>query len=404
MRRSSLATMIEALEGRRLLSAAAIGLEPLVASPLAAVAVAATPAGHGVTLNLTAGQPFSGALGTFTGISPAREAGLHISASVHWGDGTAASPGDFSIDSAGTISVSGTHTYAKAGKHAISVSIIGRPIAKPGQPTPTYVVLLGTIHSKAVIVAATTTTTAAASVISGGGVTLHEAPGVKFTASVGTFITIAPATGLKASITWGDGTSSIRTPKAIGVIGIDQIQFEVDGTHTYAKAGTYPIHVTVYKPGPTPTTITKLIATIDSTAIVAKATSLNLAGTITGKYSLAPTAVDLGAGYVFNGTGTAGAMGKVSLQGTVFIPGFVATGQAHGTLTLTAVSPSASAVLSTVTLAVTGPTQAGFGPFPSTLNYTITGGTGALSGATGTGTIAVTLATGQAFTFVITSA
>jgi hypothetical protein len=391
---------IEVLEGRRLLSASAITLEPIASSRAAAAAVTVAPAGHGVTLNLIAGQPFSGSLGTFTGITPAREARFTISAIVHWGDGSAASAGDVSIDSAGTISISGSHTYARAGRHPIAVSILGRPVAQAGRPAPKVVVLLGIIHSKAVIGAATTS---APPVNSTGGVTLQEAPGVAFTASIGTFITLAPATNLQASVTWGDGSSSNGTVKADGVIGIDEIQFEVDGTHTYANVGTYPIHVVVYKPGPTPTSVARLITTIDSTAIVASATSLSLNGTITGKYSLAPTAITIGPGYIFTGTGTAGVMGNVSAQASVFGPPFQTTGQPQGTLTLTAVGPSATPVASTVTLAVTGPTQSSSAPFPSTLNYVITAGTGTFAGATGIGTIAVTLGAGQSFTFVITS-
>jgi hypothetical protein len=389
---------IEVLEGRRLLSATVITPAPMFSSRAAVAAVTVAPAGHGVTLNLIAGQPFSGSLGTFTGITLGREARFTISAIVHWGDSSAASAGDVSIDAAGTISVSGSHTYARAGRHPIAVSILGRPVGQAGRPAPNVVVLLGIIRSKAVI-----GTTTAPPVNSTGGVTFHEAPAVEFTASVGTFITLAPATNLQASITWGDGTSSIGTVTSAGVIGIDEIQFEVDGTHTYANVGTYAIHVVVYKPGPTPTSVTRLITTVDSTAIVASATSLSLSGTLTGTYNLAPTAVDVGAGYVFTGTGTAGGMGNVSAQGTVFLPGFITTGHAHGSLTLNAVGPSATAVASTVIIAVTGPAEAGFGPFPSTLDYIITDGTGTFAGAAGSGTIAVTLGAGQTFTFVITS-
>jgi hypothetical protein len=74
-----------------------------------------------------------------------------------------------------------------------------------------------------------------------------------------------------------------------------------------------------------------------------------------------------------------------------------------GTLTLTQTSPSASPVLNSVTLKLIGPIQAGPGTFPTTLTYTIASGTGAFAGATGSGTIAVTLNSDMTFTFVITS-
>jgi len=237
----------------------------------------------------------------------------------------------------------------------------------------------------------------------GQGVTLHETARVKFTASLGTFITIAPGTNLHATIDWGDGRRSLGTVKAIGVIGIDEINFEVDGTHTYLRRGTYTIHVTVTQPSPTATSPVRHVANITSTAIVSRKTVL-LNGTIEGTYLLAPTIPDIGATYVFNGTGTAGDLGPVAAHALVTLPGFIVSGHATGTLTLDSISASPVASGS-VTLRLTGPTESGFGPFPSTLAFVITGGTGAFAGATGSGTIAVTLggATANSFTFVITS-
>lgn len=251
------------------------------------------------------------------------------------------------------------------------------------------------------------------SVSMGQGVTLHEKAGVSFTASVGTFVTLAPGTNLHAYIRWGDGTASQGVVKADGVIGLDQIQFEVDGIHTYRQGGTFPILVTVYQSGPPGSLVpVRLITTIKSTAIVA-ARNVALDGTITGKYSLAPVAAIYGGGYVFNGTGTAGDLGAVSAHGLVLLgpPGSpvpVASPTplgASGTLTLTSTGPSASAVLNSVTLSLTAPVATGSttSTFPATLHYTITGGTGRFARATGTGTIAVTLNPDMTFSFVITS-
>ena len=234
------------------------------------------------------------------------------------------------------------------------------------------------------------------------GITLHEKAGVQFTAALGTFVTSAPATNLQANIGWGDGTNSKGTLNPIGVVGIDEIRFEVDGTHTYRKAGAYPIRVMVIEPGPTPTTLVRLVATFHDRAIVVSKQTL-LTGSISGKYGLAPTIPDIGARYVFDGTGTAGDLGSVSAHGLVSLPGFISTGNATGTLTLTQVGPSASPVNNSVTLRLTGPTEAGFGPFPSTLSYTITSGTGAFGGAAGSGSIAVTLNSDLTFSFAITS-
>jgi len=245
------------------------------------------------------------------------------------------------------------------------------------------------------------------------GVTLHEKAGVSFTAGVGTFTTAAPAEKLIASIAWGDGTTSKGVIVPLPNAGIVPL-YEVDGTHTYQKAGNFLIKVTVVQPGPTPMLPTsvgspiKLIASWYSHAIVVGKNVL-LDGTIKGTYSLAPTAFTLGAGYVFNGTGTAGDLGNVNAHGVVFIPAVSPTaasitgGRAFGTLTLTQVGPQASAVVNSVTLSLVGPPQAVTDGFPSTLTYKITGGSGLYAGATGTGTIAATLNSDGTFSFVLTS-
>jgi len=218
---------------------------------------------------------------------------------------------------------------------------------------------------------------------------LDELKGVKFTADLGNFVILAPGTGLKATINWGDGTQSKGVLKSDGPVGIDEISYEVDGTHKYKNAGDYTIEVTVIQSGPGPTTPVRLIASFSDTAIVARGNTL-LNGAISGTYSAAPTAVTVGAEYIFNGTGTAGDLGAVGAKGEVTLPGPAASGTATGTLTLTSIS--ASAVNSgSVTLKLTGATQSSVGTFPATLDYVITGGTGAFEGASGVGTIAVIL-------------
>lgn len=239
----------------------------------------------------------------------------------------------------------------------------------------------------------------------GQGVTLNENVGVPFTASVGTFVTIAPATNLRARISWGDGSTSRGTLTPLGIVGIDQVKLEVDGTHTYRRPGTFDNKVTVFRIAPTSLAATspaRVIAAFKSTAVVAgKLTRLD--GKITGTYTLAPTAADIGAGYVFTGTGTAGDLGAVSAHAFVTTPGFIATGHATGTLTLTQTGPFANALLNSVTLSLTGPAEPGFGPFPGTLSFKIVSGTGAFAGATGAGTVGVILNADRTFAFVLTS-
>jgi hypothetical protein len=251
------------------------------------------------------------------------------------------------------------------------------------------------------------------------GVTLHEVAGVPFTAPVGSFTAATNATGLHAAIMWGDGTpaSDGKIVAASPTSSTATTRYSVVGTHIYASAGTFPITAVVTQSlGPPGSAApVRLVAVIHSSAIVTPAKSnVKLDGTITGTYSLAPTSVLLGALYLFNGTGPAGDMGPVQATGRVQLPPpilttpqiLTSTGRfATGTLTLTSISASPLPGGS-VTLQLISPSPvASSGPFPKVLNYTVTGGTGAFAGATGSGTIDVALdPTGLKFTFTIHSA
>ena len=114
---------------------------------------------------------------------------------------------------------------------------------------------------------------------------------------------------------------------------------------------------------------------------------------LSGHYSLGHGVPDVGATYAFTGAGKSASLGPVDMTGSIQLPGFIATGQATGQLTL-------SSARGTLTLTVSGSSQKGFGTMPRALTYSISGGTGAYSTATGTGQITVTLsARRQAFTF-----
>ncbi|HLJ97468.1 MAG TPA: PKD domain-containing protein, partial [Gemmataceae bacterium] len=93
--------------------------------------VVATPAGF----SLTAGAPFSGAVATFMdpGGAEAND-GSHYSASINWGDNSAAAIGSISLNGS-TFSVNGTHTYAAANSYSITVTISheGNPILVQSQ-------------------------------------------------------------------------------------------------------------------------------------------------------------------------------------------------------------------------------------------------------------------------------
>ncbi len=360
---------IEILEDRRLLSTSlgAGAVSQIMATPAATV-LAPSVKTYGVTLHLQAGQSFAGYLGDVAGVHVDTKTDK-LSASINWGDHTQPGQGTVTISASGNINVSGGHTYSTAGDYSIAITVSAAPIPVTGQPTPTHVLLVGAIKSTALVAGASVT-----------GVEIAETATVPFTATVGSFQIAAPGKGLSATINWGDGTSTAATLKAEGNTGL--VRIDVDGTHTYAKPAEYAIHIVVFQKAGS---ASRQVASISSKAVV---TSL-----ISGAYEVTGSASDAGATYHFTGTGTTGSL-PLTFTGSVTLPGLVASGSAAGKLTLKTSAGS-------VTFTVTGPVEKGFGPFPSTLRFVVSGATGAFVGSAGSGTIAVALNTVEQ-TFVFT--
>ncbi len=242
---------IERLESRRLLSGVvghAVWIAPF---PTAAAVVPAVPTVNGPTLYAKAGVPFSGVVGFYA--SPVLDPPLKYSATVNWGDGGTSdatlSYGQYHGQYGYLISA--THTFAKAGIYSVKTTLVEGPI-NPLMGLPTR--LVEYIADKAIVVCST-------------GVPIIESVGKKFTADLGTFLTIAPGTNLSATINWGDGSSSQGTLTSIGVQGIDEIKFKVTGTHTYKTVGVYSIKIVVNLGSPIAANPV-VVATIHSFAIV----------------------------------------------------------------------------------------------------------------------------------------
>jgi hypothetical protein len=73
------------------------------------------------TVNATAGKPFSGVVGTFSDADPQANA-RDFTATINWGDGHLTN-GTITANAQGGFDVSGTNTYATAGKFAIAVDV-----------------------------------------------------------------------------------------------------------------------------------------------------------------------------------------------------------------------------------------------------------------------------------------
>jgi len=115
-----------------------------------------------------------------------------------------------------------------------------------------------------------------------------------------------------------------------------------------------------------------------------QAKALVLSGTLHGAYVFNHLNPDTGGTYQFGVEGNITPLGQTGDSGRIQTTGFIATGRATGTLTIAA--PKGS-----LKLQLTGPVQGGFGALPSALSYTITSGTRSYRGATGSGSMVVTL-------------
>jgi hypothetical protein len=161
---------------------------------------------------------------------------------INWGDGTTSTGAAVKIAPSGAsllgavFTVSATHSYNAVGNQLITTTI-----TDVGGSTTSAVSSCTMAVSVAKLVDTTFPVTGTK------GVRLVNVP-------VATFVDLAgPATIDKftATIDWGDGKH-----RSLGTIflGGDGTTFIVTGSHTYAKAGPYPVHVTIRDAGGVRTT------------------------------------------------------------------------------------------------------------------------------------------------------
>jgi hypothetical protein len=152
-----------------------------------------------------------------------------FSGTINWGDGTTTvfTSADVTANGAGAFTVNGTHQYAEEGSYAPTVTINddgGSKATDTGSAT-----------------------VADAPLTASGVPTLNAAVGTSTGAiEVASFTDANPNTSLsdfKATIDWGDGTTST------GTITENNGVFSVDGSHTYGHYGHYSAGVSISDTG-----------------------------------------------------------------------------------------------------------------------------------------------------------
>lgn len=238
---------VEPLESRQLLSVSAAAVKLIPTLP------------HHATIQETEGASFSSAtVATFT----ADSSGTYT-ASINWGDKSAASTGTVVSTASGSYSVEGSHDYTKYGTYTITVKITN-------QSDKT-----STVFSTAKVADAPLTATPIA---------ISAVRNVAFSGDVATFVdadpnaVATPKPTETAIINWGDGTSSAGTITQATTGG----PFTVSGKHTYSVAKTFTVTVTIHDPGGAKATATTA-AVVSPPAPV---TTPSLIGDYTGKVKI----------------------------------------------------------------------------------------------------------------------
>src|SRR5579871_817712 len=200
-------------------------------------AVSASPS---VGFNAMEGSAVSNQqLATF--VDPAgAEALASYSASINWGDGTAATTGGISF-SGSAFTITGSHTYAEEGSYTVTVTIN---------------------HETSTTQTVTSTATVSDPAVAANGIGVNAVLSTSFTSAVATFTdpgSLEVLGDYSATINWGDST-----PATTGTLALTNGIVTVSGSHAYTSTGSFTVTTTIHHDTATPTTVT-------STAMVGNA-------------------------------------------------------------------------------------------------------------------------------------
>ncbi len=186
--------------------------------------------GERVTIEGEPGVAFTGVAGKIRDFDPAAVPG-DFTATINWGDGTPLDPGTLGRDvasaGAGLLTVSGTHTYARAGVYPVVVNFSGNKG------------VVGVARGQAIIAA--TAIRAAGEALEITGATVKSRVVATFSDTASTSVPAVPG-DYSALVDWGDGAVSDGIV-ARGAGG----RFIVRGTHAYRDAERYAIQVRIHR-------------------------------------------------------------------------------------------------------------------------------------------------------------
>ncbi len=145
-----------------------------------------------------------------------------ITATIDWGDKTAPTSQQVVSSANEAYQVSAMHTYSQTGSWTITVFLSS--------------FLVGPL-----VGAGTATVVAPAFTLSARNITSQARH--KFSGTVATVTGTISAKGLSVTINWGDGVSNVLS------LGGGKGTLSVKSSHTYSKAGSYPITISVKDKG-----------------------------------------------------------------------------------------------------------------------------------------------------------
>jgi hypothetical protein len=218
----------------------------------AVISDAALTAGSEVNLTPNTGAAITNTkVGSFTDANPTAPVG-DFTASINWGDGTAATAGTITQpDGVGTaFDVLGTHAYAVAGDYTITIHVTdagGSTVTLTGSADVTDLPVTGAVDSFHAI-----------ENLSTGTIVLANFTDPNPLATVSDVTATLPIGG------WGDGTPASVTPLTVVAIGGTSTTtlFEVTGSHTYTSHGIFTVNITVTTSGGAVTDLTAGTATV----------------------------------------------------------------------------------------------------------------------------------------------